>query len=242
MEKKVAVITGASSGVGRSTALHLSKLGFKVAVCARRKNLLDELSAEIKEQGGEVISNVCDMTVWSEVEEFFNLVIDKFKRIDVLVNNVGAGIRYTEFENMSIEEIELGVKVNVLSVMYGTKAAIPVMKRQKGGNIINISSILGKMARSKLAVYTAGKHAVEGFSKSLWNELKGYGIKVTVLAPAMINTEWAKKAGIKNLFAEGKMLEPEDIARMVEFIINLPDHYNIWNMDIMALSQTIDPL
>ncbi len=242
MGNKVVVITGASSGVGRSTALHLSRLGYRLAVCARRENLLRELEEDVQREGGEIFAASCDMTVWNEVEKFFDEILKRYKRIDVLVNNVGAGIRYTEFDSLTVDEIDLGIKVNVMSVLYGSKAVIPVMKRQKSGHIINISSILGKRTRSRLAVYTAGKHAVEGFSKALWNELKGYGIKVSILAPAMINTEWAKKAGIESVFADGKMIEPEDVARMVEVIINLPGHYNIWNMDIMALSQTIDPL
>jgi len=116
------------------------------------------------------------------------------------------------------------------------------MKKQGGGHIINISSILGKRARGGLAVYTAGKHGIEGFSRALWNEVKEYGIKVSIVSPAMINTDWAKKAGIEKPFANGKMIEPEDIAHIIELLITLPEHYNIWNIDLMPLSQTIDPL
>ena len=187
-------------------------------------------------------SEAVDMTSWNEVERFFDNTVKQFGRLDVVINNVGAGIRYTKFENLTINEIDDGVRINLTSVLYGCKAAIPVMKKQGEGHIINVSSILGKRSRTGLAVYTAGKHAVEGFSRALWNEVKEYGIKVSILAPAMINTEWAQKAGLKTPFASGKMLEPEDIAHIVELLISLPEHYNIWNVDLMALSQTIDPL
>jgi len=242
MPDGIVLIAGASSGAGRATALYLAKKGYKISVSARRKNLIDELVEVIKSKGGDAYGEAVDMTNWGEVERFFDNTVKKYKRIDVVVNNVGAGIRYANFEDLSIEEINNGVKINLTSVLYGCKAAIPVMKKQGEGHIINISSILGKRARVGLAVYTAGKHGIEGFSRALWNEVKEYGIKVSIIGPAMINTEWAKKAGIEKPFTSGKMIEPEDIAHIIEFLITLPKYYNVWNIDIMALSQTIDPL
>ena len=242
MPNRVVLIAGASSGTGRTTALYLAGKGYRLSVCARRKNLIDELVNEIKDKGGSAYGESVDMTNWNAVENFFNSTINQYGRIDVVINNVGAGIRYTKFENLSIEEVDNGVKINLNSVLYGCKAAIPIMKKQGGGHIINISSILGKRARAGLSVYTAGKHAIEGFSRALWNEVKEYGIKVSIVSPAMINTDWAKKAGIEKSFASGKMIEPEDIAHTIELLITLPEHYNIWNMDLMPLSQTIDPL
>ena len=242
MSDKVVLIAGASWGAGREAALYLAKKGYKISVCARRKNLIDKLIGEIKEQGEIVFGDAVDMTNWDEVDKYFKSTVEKLGRIDVVINSVGAGIRYTKFENLSINEIDNGVKINLTSVLYGCKAAIPIMKKQGSGHIINISSILGKRARAGLAVYTAGKHAVEGFSRALWNEVKEYGIKVSIVSPAMINTDWAKKAGIEKSFATGKMIEPEDIAHIIELLITLPEHYNIWNLDLMPLSQTIDPL
>jgi len=242
MSGKVVLVAGASSGAGRATAFYLAKKGYRVSICARRKNLIDEIVREISSRGGMAYSEAVDMTSWNEVERFFDNTVKQFGRLDVVINNVGAGIRYTKFENLTINEIDDGVRINLTSVLYGCKAAIPVMKKQGEGHIINVSSILGKRSRTGLTVYTAGKHAVEGFSRALWNEVKEYGIKVSILAPAMINTEWAQKAGLKTPFASGKMLEPEDIAHIVELLISLPEHYNIWNVDLMALSQTIDPL
>ncbi|RKX96589.1 MAG: hypothetical protein DRP84_00655 [Spirochaetes bacterium] len=242
MSGKVVLVAGASSGTGRATALYLAEKGYRVSICARRKNLIDEIVRKINSEGGIAYSETVDITSWNEVERFFDNTVKKFGRLDVVVNNVGAGIRYTKFENLTINEIDDGIRINLISVLYGCKAAIPVMKKQREGYIINVSSILGKRSRSGLAVYTAGKHAVEGFSRALWNEVKEYGIKVSIIAPAMINTEWAKKAGIEKPFTSGKMIEPEDIAHIIEFLITLPKYYNVWSVDLMALSQTIDPL
>jgi len=242
VKKKVVAIAGASSGAGKACALYLASKGALVSICARRKNLIKEIADTIKNEGNKALGIKADMTKWEDAEHFINETVKKFGRIDVLFNNVGAGIKFTDFENLSIKEIDEGVAVNLTSVLYGCKAVLPIMKKQKSGHIINTTSILGKRARAGFAVYTAGKHGVDGFSRSLFTEVKKYGIKVSVVGPAMINTDWAKKAGVKKSFADGKMIEPEDIAKVVEFLIDTPDHYNVWSLDLMALSQTIDPL
>lgn len=109
------------------------------------------------------------------------------------------------------------------------------------GHIINTTSILGKRARAGLAVYTAGKYGVDGFSRALFNEVKKYGVKVTILGPAMINTKWAEKAGIKLPFSKGRMLEEQDIAQVILQIIQTSAHFTLWNVDLITLDQTIDP-
>ncbi|RKX99664.1 MAG: oxidoreductase [Spirochaetes bacterium] len=241
-EKKVVAVAGASSGIGRAIVLRLADRGYPVSFCARRFELIEEMESIIRRKGGEALGMRADMTDWEQAKSFVERTIDKFGRIDVMINNVGAGIKYADFDDLTIEEIDEGIKVNLMSVLYGCRAVIPYMKKQKGGYIINTSSILGKRSRSRLAIYTAGKHGVEGFSRSLYNEVKKYGIKVSILGPAMINTEWAAKTGIKLPFSKGRMLEPEDIATIVEFLISTPEHYTVWSIDLMALDQTIDPL
>ncbi len=238
--KKIVAISGASSGIGKAAAVHLAELGYGVAICARRKELLEEIAGLVKDAG--IFPYQADMTEWEEVQSFIRHTHQKFGRIDVLFNNLGAGIRFTEFEDLTLEEIHEGIAVNLTSVLYGCKAVIPIMKSQGSGHIINTTSILGKRARAGLSVYTAGKHGVDGFSRSLFNEVKKYGIKVSVLGPAMVNTRWAEKAGIKAPFSKGKMLEPEDVAHMLQVLIETAEHYTVWSIDIMALSQTIDPL
>ncbi len=238
--KKVVAISGASSGIGKAAAIHLAQQGYGVAICARRKELLDEIACSVK--NAVIFPQQADMTKWDDVQNFIRKTHQEFKKIDVLFNNLGAGIRFTEFEDLTLEEIREGIEVNLTSVLYGCKAVIPIMKSQGRGHIINTTSILGKRARAGLSVYTAGKHGVDGFSRSLFNEVKKYGIKVSVIGPAMVNTRWAEKAGIKTQFTKGKMLEPEDVAHMLQMLIETPDHYTVWSIDLMALTQTIDPL
>jgi len=240
--KKVVAIAGASSGMGRTTAIHLAKNGYAVSICARREKLIHEVAAAIQKEGGSALAIKADMTKWEEADHFVQHTVNEYGRIDVIINNVGAGIRFTDFENMTIDEIDTGIAVNLTSVLYGCKAVLPVMKQQKSGYIINISSILGKRARSGFAVYTAGKHGVEGFSRALFNEVKKYGIRVSIISPAMLNTEWAKKAGFDNPTVQGKVIEPEDAALIMQRLIETPDHLCIWNIDLMALSQTLNPL
>jgi len=237
---KVVAVAGASSGAGRAMALLLAARGYPVAVCARRQGPLEELAGEIRAKGGQALAVPADMGKWDEAESFVERVVREYGRIDVLVNNAGWGIRSAPFDELSLEEIRQGVDVNLYTVLYGCRAAIPHMKKQHSGHLINVSSLLGKRARSNLAVYTACKHAVEGFSRSLVNDLNAHGIKVSVLAPAAIRTEWQAKAGI-SLDPKTRLLEPEDLALMVQYLIETPGHFSIWNMDLVALEQSFNP-
>jgi len=241
-DKKVIVIAGASSGTGKAMAEYLGRKGHLISICARRHNLIRQIADSINSSGGKAYGMKVDMTVWEEAREFVDKTVEEFGRVDVMINNVGWGVRFADFDDLSIEEINQGVAVNLTSVLYGCKAVLPVMKKQKSGYIINVTSILGIRARAGLSVYTAGKHGVDGFSRALFNEVKKYGIRVSILGPAMINTEWAEKAGIKIPFSRGKMIEPEDIARIIDLMIQTSDHYALWSVDCMALEQTIDPL
>ena len=238
---KVVAIAGASSGSGRAMALHLSGLGYPVALCARRQAALEEIAHAIRAKGGRALPVKADMSLWSEAEEFMKRTVREYGRIDVLVNNAGWGVRFAEFAGLSLEEIEQGLAVNLNTVLYGCRAAIPLMKSQGSGHLINVSSILGKRGRMNMALYSACKHAVEGFSRALVNEVNKYGIKVSVLAPGAIRTDWAAKAGFP-LDPNLKILSPEDIALAVQYLIETPKNFSIWNLDLMALEQVFNPL
>jgi NADP-dependent 3-hydroxy acid dehydrogenase YdfG len=237
---KVVAIAGASSGAGRAMALHLAALGYPVAMCARRQGPLEELEAEIRTHGGRALAVRADMAVWEEAEGFVERVVREYGRIDVLVNNAGWGVRSAPFDSLSLEEILQGVGVNLYTVLYGCRAAIPHMKKQHSGHLINVSSLLGKRARPNLAVYTACKHAVEGFSRALVNDVNAHGIKVSVLAPAAIRTEWSAKAGIQQ-DSKIQLLQPEDLALMVQYLIETPSHLTVWNLDLVAIEQSFAP-
>jgi len=241
VDKKVVAIAGASSGTGKAMAEVLAGEGYPVALAARREALLKEIAGSITEAGGRALPVQADLGVWEQTQAFIQRTVAEYGRVDVLINNAGWGIRSSEFDELSIGEVEEGLAVNLTSVLYGCKAVLPVMKRQKGGHIINVSSILGKRSRSGLAVYTACKHAVEGFSRSLMNEVSKYGIKVSIFAPAAIRTPWAEKAGI-TLAKDIRLLEAEDVARVVQVLIEMAEHVNVWNLDVISREQTIDPI
>jgi NADP-dependent 3-hydroxy acid dehydrogenase YdfG len=238
---KVVAIAGASSGVGKALAVRLAEQGYLISLCARRENLVDEIAQSITRGGGKALGIRADMSNWKEAKSFIGRTAEKFGRVDVVVNNVGAGIRFADFDTLSVEEIDEGIGVNLMSVLYGCRAVLPIMIEQRSGHIINTTSILGKRARAGFSVYSAGKHGIEGFSRSLFNEVKKHGIKVSIIGPAVINTEWAAKAGIMKPMASSG-LEPDDVAQVMQLVIETADSYSIWNMDLMAQDQIIDPL
>lgn len=240
-EKKVVAIAGASSGSGKAMAQILSGAGYRVALAARREDLLKEIAASITKAGGRAVAVAADMGIWDQARGFVERTVEEYGRLDVLINNAGWGIRSAEFDQLTLEELSQGLAVNLTAVLYGCKAALPVMKRQKSGHLINVSSILGKRSRSGLAVYTACKHGVEGFSRSLMNEVNKYGIRVSILAPAAIDTPWAEKAGI-TLSKDIRFLAPEDVARAAQCLIETAEHVNMWNLDLISREQSIDPI
>jgi NADP-dependent 3-hydroxy acid dehydrogenase YdfG len=240
-EKKVVAIAGASSGSGKAMAEILAAAGYPVALAARREALLQEIAASINTAGGRALAVTADMGIWEQARGFVERIKDEYGRLDVLINNAGWGIRSAEFDQLTLEEIDQGLAVNLTAVLYGCRAALPVMRRQKTGHIINVSSILGKRSRSGLAVYTACKHGVEGFSRSLMNEVSKYGIRVSILAPAAIQTPWAEKAGI-TLPTDIHFLGPEDVARAAQCLIETAEHVNFWNLDLISREQSIDPI
>jgi len=240
-KNKVIAIAGASSGSGKAMAELLAGQGHAVALAARRGPLLEKIAESIAAAGGRALAVQADMGQWEQAEAFARKTHEEYGRIDVLVNNAGWGIRSAEFDELSIAEIEEGLAVNLTSLLYGCKAVLPIMKHQGRGQIINVSSILGKRSRSGLAVYTACKHAVEGFSRSLMNEVNRYGIRVSILAPAAIRTAWAEKAGIE-LPDDVRFLDAGEVARMAQCLIDTPEHLNVWNMDFISLQQIIDPI
>jgi dihydroxycyclohexadiene carboxylate dehydrogenase len=236
---KVVAIAGASSGTGAALAEYLARHGHAVSLCARREINLHEIRDAITAAGGKAMALKADMSVWEEAERFVQRTVRDFGRIDVLINNAGAGIRYGDFASLSIAEIDEGVTVNLLTVLYGCRAVLPYMIEQGRGQIINMSSVWGKQARKGLAVYSAARHAVEGFSRALFQEVSTYGIKVSILAPGAIDSEWARKCGMDNS-ERGRWLKPADIAALIGQLIDTPEGVNIWNLDCLSMDQPAD--
>ena len=200
--KKVAVITGASSGMGKSTAIELHQKGYKVYGMARRTEKMNDL----KSKGMEVVS--LDLTKDETIVEAVNTVLEKEVRIDVLINNAGYG-SYGSVEEVSIEEAKRQFDVNIFGLARITQLVIPTMRKQKSGRIVNISSMGGKMYTPFGAWYHATKFALEGWSDCLRIELKQFGIDVAIVEPGGIQTEWGDIAmdGLKKTSGNGPYAE-----------------------------------
>ncbi|MCB1166346.1 MAG: SDR family oxidoreductase [Leptospiraceae bacterium] len=185
---KVLVITGASSGMGEATARDLAKKGAKVVLGARRADRLESLVREITEAGGEAVAVATDVTKLDDVKKLVDTAREKFGRVDVLFNNAGL-MPLSPLESLKIEEWDQMIDVNMKGTLYGIAAALPYMKEQKSGQIINVSSVYGHIVVATGAVYCATKHAVRAISEGLRQEVKPYNIRVTTISPGAVDTE-----------------------------------------------------
>ncbi len=181
--KKVAIITGASSGIGKKTALRFLKEGYEVYAGARRLDAMHDL----EQQGAHL--HALDLTKGESIDDFVAEVIAQSRRIDVLVNNAGYGL-YGSVEEVPLDAARDQIEVNVFGLAHMIQATLPIMRKQGSGRIINITSIGGKVWTLLGAWYHASKFAVEGFSDSLRNEVRPFGIDVVIIEPGAIKTEW----------------------------------------------------
>lgn len=240
---KVAIITGASSGIGHATALALSKSGAKIAIGARRTDRLSELEKEITKNGGEVFSQKLDVTKKTECDSFVNAVLEKWGSVDVLVNN--AGLMPLSFvKNLKIDEWDQMIDVNIKGVMYCTAAVVPHMREKKSGHIVNISSVAGRIVFPAGSVYCATKHAVAAFSEGLRQELSVRGnIRVTCIEPGVVATELTNTITDESLqgFVENtkkmETLQAEDIANAIVYAVDSPNHVNVNEILIRPTTQ-----
>ena len=243
IKDKVAIVTGASSGIGYATALTLSKSGAKVAIGARRTDKLLELENKIRQNGGEVFSQKLDVTKKSDCDSFVDATIKKWGGVDILVNN--AGLMPLSFvKNLKIDEWDQMIDVNIKGVLYCTAAVIPHMYAKKSGHIINISSVAGRIVFPSGSVYCATKHAVTAFSEGLRQEFSTRSnIRVTCIEPGVVSTELTNTITDESLqsFVETskKMnsLNAEDIANAILFAVEAPSHVNINEVLIRPTTQ-----
>ena len=201
----IVLITGASSGIGAALAVAIAKYGAKVAICARRQERLEQIAQRIREAGGTPLAILADVSKKAEAEKAVQNTIDTFGGIDVLVNNAGRG-NVAAVEDTSQEQLESIFSVNVYSLWYTTAVALPVMKAQKRGHIINMSSLAGKAGFPYSSAYIAAKHACVGFTAALRTELIDTGVEATVICPVNVQTEWGQKTeggSIEQLFMSG---------------------------------------
>jgi NADP-dependent 3-hydroxy acid dehydrogenase YdfG len=230
---KVALVTGASSGIGRATALALSRAGAKVAAGARRTDKLESLRQEIEKAGGEVIVQKLDVTKKAECDSFVSSAISKWGSADILVNNAGL-MPLSFFKNLKVSEWDQMIDVNIRGVIYCTAAVIPHMLAKKSGHIVNMSSIAGRVVFPSGTVYCATKHAVTAFSEGLRQEFSTRSnIRVTCIEPGVVDTELnntitdASLAKFVESTKQMASLKAEDIANAILFAVESPPDMNV---------------
>lgn len=212
---KVALITGASAGIGTASALALAAEGAKIVLTARRQERLQELVAKIKELGSEAVFVVGDAREEETAQKSVQMALDSFGRLDILLNNAGVG-NYKNIDETSAEDYDEMMDSNVKSTFLFTRHAVPVMKNQKSGTILMLSSMAGIYGFPGEAVYCATKFAQIGFAEALDKELREDGIKVGAICPGGVKTEFALGKGrTEESVEESGMLEPEDVAGAV---------------------------
>ena len=209
---KVAVVTGGTRGIGRGIVEALAAEGVNVSISARSRNEIDEtVEALLLLNKGRATGVVCDVRDHSQVKAFFERTVQELGRLDILINNAGIG-KFQSVEEMSPQDFRDILETNLFGVFYCCHEAIPLMKKNGGGYIINISSLAGTNAHPRMAAYNASKFGLNGFSEALMQEVRHDGIKVSYIMPGSVNTEFG---GDTPSDEKSWQLRPEDIAEVV---------------------------
>jgi NADP-dependent 3-hydroxy acid dehydrogenase YdfG len=234
LQGKVALITGASSGIGEATALALAAEGARVAVAARRVDRLQSLARRIGDQGGQALPLRADVADEAQVREMVGQVQTRWQRLDILVNNAGVAL-VGPVERANPDDWRRMVNINLLGLMYTTHAVLPIMKEQgEGGDIVNVSSAAGRTARAGWAAYNATKWGVNGFSEALRQEVNRYNIRVTIIEPGAVETGVTEqipdpetKKEIEAWIASMRPLQSKDIAAAILYAVTQPSYVDV---------------
>ena len=239
---KVVVITGASSGLGEATAKMLTEKGAKLVLGARREERLQQLVDDITSDGGEAIYKAVDVTKRDEVEDLANAALEKFGRIDVLVNNAGL-MPLAPLDELKVDEWDQMIDVNIKGVMYGVGAVLPTMRKQESGHIINLSSVAGHVVFPGATVYCATKFAVKAISEGIRQESNGQ-IRSTNISPGAVATELTEHISHKDskemaddLYNDA--IDSGSIARAITFAIEQPGEVDVNEMIIRPTKQEL---
>jgi NADP-dependent 3-hydroxy acid dehydrogenase YdfG len=232
--EKVVIVTGATSGYGLATAKKFKKAGYVVVAASRNAEKVQAVANEYGFDG-----YVLDVTDYSQWLDFQGYVLEKYGKVDVLVNNAGGGVAIKETDELDVLEIDQTISLNLNSVIYGSNLFGGVMKEQKHGTIVNISSVCAKHCWAGWSVYAAAKAGVLNFTKGLYVELQPYGARATCIIPAAASTSFQKSAGIAE---ENQTLTPEDIADAVFYAATAPEGIVVEEMTVWGTSQRVQPL
>lgn len=221
LQGQIAIVTGASSGIGQGIAEHLGTNGSNVVLAARRADQLETVAERIRSNDGEALAIQADVTSDADVDALVNRTLDAYGRIDLLVNNAGVA-RHRSFMELSMDDFEELFAVNVFGLVRCTKAVTPRMIEQEAGTIVNISSGAGFMGYAGGSAYCATKHAVNGFGKAVYDELRHHGVQVYTVGPGAVDTTMMSHDPDDP--ERGQMLQVDDLSELVEFLATRERH------------------
>lgn len=240
---KIALITGATSGIGQATALKAAEAGFDIIITGRRAERLAKLAEDIRSKGVDVLSLPFDIRQPQEVQNAIDSLTGKWKNVDVLVNNAGLAVGVSPIQEGILDDWERMIDTNVKGLLYMTRAIAPLMIARNSGHIVNLASIAGKEVYPGGNVYCATKHAVDALSKAMRTDMLKHHIKVTNIAPGMVETEFSivrykgDETAAKNVYKGMTPLTNEDIADTILFAITRPAHVCLNDIVIMPAAQ-----
>jgi NADP-dependent 3-hydroxy acid dehydrogenase YdfG len=233
LDGQVAIVTGASSGIGEATAKSLASSGASVVVAARRENELQELQAQIEAEDGDALVVPTDITNDDDIDALVDATLDEYGRIDILVNNAGV-MPLSHIADVDRETLQTTIDVNLSGLVTLTHAVIPTMLEQESGHVVNLSSVVGRFLMENGSHYNATKAGVKMFGDSLRLDVAAEGIRVATIEPGSVATELPEsiadeeiKEQIENLGESMRPLQPDDIARTITFVVSQPPHVDI---------------
>lgn len=242
MKNKIALITGATSGIGKACALTLAKMGYDIIATGRRKERLDQLETEMP-AGVRFFPLVFDVRDRMKVLEILGNLPADWAKIDVLINNAGNAHGMDPIQTGDLEDWDAMIDINVKGLLYVSKVIIPGMTERKSGIIINIGSIAGKEVYPNGNVYCGSKHAVDAITKGMRIDLNPFGIKVIGIHPGMVETEFSlvrfkgDESRAESVYKGFTPLYAQDIADIVEFVVNRPPHVVLADIVVLPTAQ-----
>ena len=238
--QKIALVTGATSGIGWATAVVLANRGYDLIICGRRKERLEELAAQVSVK---TLQLTFDVREREAVEKALESIPAEWQNIDVLINNAGNAHGLSKLQDGSVEDWDAMIDINVKGLLYVTKAIVPGMIERGSGHVVNIGSIAGKEVYPNGNVYCASKHAVDAINNGMRLDLMGTGVKVSQVCPGLVETEFSlvrfKGDSIRSdsVYQGFDPLTAKDIAELIEFIVTRPAHVNIADTLVLPSAQ-----
>jgi 3-hydroxy acid dehydrogenase / malonic semialdehyde reductase len=242
MDKRIVLITGATSGIGEATAKLLAQKGFKLILCGRRQDRLDALKAELSKKT-EVTTLAFDVRDYASVKQQIASLPQSWKDIDVLINNAGNAHGLDPIQSGNIEDWDAMMDINVKGLLYVSREVIPAMTERKSGHVINIGSIAGKEVYQNGNVYCASKFAVDALTRGIRMDLNSFGIKVTSINPGLVETEFSlvrfkgDSERASNVYKGIEALKGEDIADIILYVLSAPKHVVLADITVFPTAQ-----